>query len=71
MEFQNNIDQTDLDQIIIDRDELDAINVLEQKMSEMDIPGAMISFEPDEAEELGAFEEDALSEEDAFDAAFD
>lgn len=51
--------------------QLDNINVLDEKMAEMDIPGMAIDFDPDEADELGAFEEDALTKEDALEAAQD
>ena len=38
---------------------------LEQKLRDLEVPGAVIAFEPDEAEEMGAFVETALSEADA------
>lgn len=41
---------------------------LDEKCAEMDVPGHMVEFDPDEAELCGAFREDALSEEDALDA---
>lgn len=37
----------------------------------LDIPGVQVELEPDEAESLGAFEETALSEADAWEANTD
>lgn len=37
----------------------------------LDIPGVQIELDPDEAESLGAFEETALSEADAWEANTD
>ncbi len=52
--------------------ELDEFNVLEQKKQLMDIvPGLEVAFDPDEAEIMGAFVEDAMSLEDALDASTD
>ena len=45
--------------------------VLRAKLDAMETPGALIEFEMDEAELLGAFREDALSEEAALEAAID
>ena len=52
---------------------LEAINeqALQEKLDDMETPGAVIEFDPDEADQLGAFIEDALSEEDALEAASD
>lgn len=38
------------------------------KLSDAAIPGAVVTFDPDEAERAGAFREDAMSAEDAADA---
>lgn len=35
------------------------------------IPGVAVSLSPDDADSLGAFREDALTEADALDSAFD
>jgi len=54
------------------REELDAIDTTEVKANFMDaVPGISIEFEPDEADEMGAFEEDAMSLEDAMEASTD
>jgi len=54
------------------REELDAIDTTKVKADFMDaVPGISIEFEPDEADELGAFEEDAMSLEDAMEASTD
>lgn len=45
--------------------------VLELKLSDVQIPGFQAEFDPDEAELLGAFKEDALSELEALDSSID
>lgn len=42
--------------------------IVTTEMAELAIPGVVVEFDPDEAERLGAFEETALSEEDAWDS---
>ena len=42
-----------------------------RKLSDSEIPGMGIEFDPEEAERAGAIEEDAVSAEDAIDSAFD
>jgi len=44
---------------------------VEAKWKDMDTPGYEATLDPDEADEMGAFREDALSYEDAREAAFD
>lgn len=46
-------------------------DVLAAKMLDADIPGMEVEFTPDEAELLGAFPEDALSEADALASSAD
>lgn len=46
-------------------------DVLRQKVLDLDIPGVEVAFDPDEAEQLGAFSEDALNEEDARESVID
>ena len=54
------------------REELDAIDSTEAKLELMDmVPGLKIEMDPSEADMLGAFEEDALSLEDAQEASMD
>lgn len=43
----------------------------DERLLNLEIPGYVATFDPDEAEELGAFVEDALSDEDAYESAFD
>lgn len=43
-------------------------DLIRQKLIDAEIPGAVVGFDPDEAERAGAFVEDALSEADARDA---
>ncbi len=42
-----------------------------EKMRDFEIPGHVIEVDQDEAEELGAFEETALTEEEAMEGAID
>lgn len=51
------------DAIVSFRDE-----VIRQKLIDAEIPGAVVEFDPDEADRAGAFVEDALSEADAREA---
>lgn len=44
---------------------------LREKLADALIPGFQAEFDPDEAEQVGAFHEDALSEQDALDSAVD
>lgn len=54
------------------KEQLDAIDATAVKASFMDtVPGLAVEFEPDEADRMGAFEEDAMSLEDAMDASND
>jgi len=46
-------------------------DVLHEKLADAMIPGALIEFDPLEAEQVGAFTEDALSEQDAMDSTID
>lgn len=45
--------------------------VLAQKLVDAQIPGFHAEFDPDEAELLGAFKEDALNEAEALDSSID
>jgi type IV secretion system protein VirB1 len=58
--------------IIPTKEQLDAIDALDLKTKFMDIvPGMAIEFDPEEADQMGAFEEDAMSLEDAIEASID
>lgn len=46
-------------------------SILIDRLNQLDMPGHVETFTPDEAELLGAFEEFALSEEDAIEGADD
>ena len=46
----------------VDPDELDA------KLRDLELPGVVMAFDPEEAERLGAFREDALTEEEAMES---
>jgi hypothetical protein len=53
-------------------DEEMAEGVLNEKLSDaFNNPGFIAEFSPEEAEQAGAFVEDALSEQDALDSAID
>lgn len=45
--------------------------VIDEKLSDMETPGFEAEFNAAEAERIGAFEEDALSEQDAVDSTMD
>lgn len=45
--------------------------VIKEKLLDAEIPGFQAEFDPLEAERLGAFKEDALSEQDALDSTID
>lgn len=45
--------------------------VIQEKLLDAEIPGFQAEFDPLEAERLGTFKEDALSEEDALDSTID
>ena len=44
---------------------------IEEKCALLSVPGLQVKFDPEEAEQCGAFMEDALSEEEAADASQD
>jgi hypothetical protein len=52
------------DEFFIFNDQANSAEVLQEKLADAEIPGAQIEFDPDEAEKVGAFVEDALSEQD-------
>ena len=52
--------------------EPDATAVLKEKLSDAEwSPGFEVEFDPEEAEQAGAFEEDALSAADALESSID
>ncbi|SEQ92428.1 hypothetical protein SAMN04244573_02524 [Azotobacter beijerinckii] len=54
------------DQVEIPFDDTDHVaELLREKMTDAMLPGYQVEFDADEAQQVGAFEEDALSEEDA------
>ena len=52
-----------------DKNEL--IDVIAEKLDDLVIPGFLIEVSPIEADIMGAFVEDALSEDEAMEAAYD
>jgi len=57
--------------IDIETDNLDMTEIIQEKLLDAEIPGFQAEFDPSEAERLGAFTEDALSEQDALDSTID
>ena len=57
------------DDFLTFNDEANSAEVLQEKLADAEIPGAQIEFDPDEAEKVGAFVEDALSEDDIVEAS--
>jgi hypothetical protein len=51
--------------------EIEDVDVVKEKLTDIQTPGFMAEFDPDEADEAGAFEEDALSVEDAKESTVD
>ena len=52
-------------------DDSDTHQVIKEKLLDAEIPGFQAEFDPLEAERLGAFKEDALSEQAALDSTID
>jgi len=57
--------------IDVETDNPDITEIIQEKLLDVEIPGFQAEFDPLEAERLGAFKEDALSEEDALDSTID
>lgn len=66
MSLQND----DLDNGVFD-DEGNAKEVISEKLADLGTPGYQAEFDPLEAEQVGAFIEDAMTEEDALDSSSD
>lgn len=49
----------------------ETLEVLDEKMTDVQVPGFEVEFDPDEAEYAGCFVEDALSDQDAADSSTD
>ena len=49
----------------------DITEIIQEKLLDAEIPGFQAEFDPLEAERLGAFTEDALSEQDALESTID
>jgi len=52
-------------------DSASAAAALRDKLTDLLIPGYSVEFDPDEAEQVGAFQEEALSEQDAAESCLD
>lgn len=70
-----NSDMTDSNKFDLNTDTLigegDAVDILAEKLTDAMVPGAIVEFDPEEAEMAGAFVEDALSESDALESNVD
>ena len=51
--------------------ETELLDVINEKLSDLTIPGFIAEITPIEADIMGAFFEDALSEDDAMEALYD
>ena len=51
--------------------DFERLDVFEEKLRDAAIPGYAAECDPEEAEEMGAFVEDALDEDEAMEAALD
>ena len=71
----SNSDMTDSNKFDLNADTLigegDAVDILAEKLTDAMVPGAIVEFDPEEAERAGAFVEDALSESDALESDID
>ena len=61
----------DRPQIDAETNNPDITEIIQEKLLDAEIPGFQAEFDPLEAERLGAFTEDALSEQDALDSTID
>jgi hypothetical protein len=57
--------------IDVETDNPDITEIIQEKLLDAEIPGFQAEFDPLEAERLGAFKEDALTEQDALDSTID
>ena len=57
--------------IDVETDNPDITEIIQEKLLDAEIPGFQAEFDPLEAESLGAFTEDALSEQDALESSID
>jgi len=55
----------------VEIDNPDITEIIQEKLLDAEIPGFQAEFDPLEADRLGAFTEDALSEQDALESTID
>lgn len=65
-ESENN----DFEAVVFD-DEANAKEAIKEKLTDLNVPGYQAEFDPIEADLLGAFVEDAMSEDDALESSSD
>lgn len=46
-------------------------DLVNSKLQDLEVPGVVMEFEPSEAEHVGAFIEDALTDDEAIESVFD
>lgn len=61
----------DLGELMKKMEEIKNMKPIDSKLDDLNIPGAVVSLEPEQADEMGAFEETAVSFEDAKNSVFD
>jgi hypothetical protein len=71
MNEQQNPDPNDALELAPRDDLASASAILRDKLADALIPGYQVEFDPEDAEQAGAFVEDALSEQDAMDSDVD
>ena len=64
-------EQTNQQDVITCNDKANADEVLREKLTDALTPGYQVEFDPEEADQAGAFVEDALSEQDAAESGID
>ncbi len=57
-------------EVVFDAKE-DAAEALREKLADMETPGFVVEFDPEEADLAGAIKDDALSEQDALESSPD
>ena len=69
--LENETERTTVKNGTAEEDHKTMNQVIKEKLLDMETPGFQAEFTPDEADLLGAFEETALTEQDALDSVID
>lgn len=70
-QLENETERTTVKNRTAEEDHKTMNQVIKEKLLDMETPGFQAEFTPDEADLLGAFEETALTEQDALDSVID